>query len=118
MTSITGDYLVSIIERCVNTTIYLRRNISIESVSNETIAVTDEEIVDFIVSIPYFDTKLKDFIVGNESDQTIISQAWENEFIKKCIAWATNEDWLRNNISFVKNIYNTEKNKNALTLPY
>ncbi|UEG50533.1 hypothetical protein LK994_03495 [Ferruginibacter lapsinanis] len=118
MTSITGDYLVNIIERCINTTIYLRRNISIESVSHETIAVTDEEIVDFIISIPYFDIKLKDFIVGNESDQTIISQTWENEFIKKCIAWATNEEWLKNDISFVKSIYRKEREGNCLSLPY
>lgn len=118
MTSITGDYLVHIIERCINTTIYLRRNVTVERLTLETMAVTNEEIVDFIVSIPYFDTKLKDFIVGNDFDQTIISQAWENQFIKKCIAWATDEIWLQNNIPVLKHIHNVEINNNALTLPY
>ena len=118
MTSITSNYLINIIERCVNTTIYLRRNISVESVASETIAVTDEEIVDFIISIPFFDTKLKDFIIGNLSDQTIISQAWENEFIKKCISWATSKEWLQNDISFVKDIYNKQRVGVFLTLPY
>ncbi len=95
MTSITVEYLVDIIVRQVSKTITLRRNNPAEKTTPEYAEATDEEIVDFIFSIPYFDIKLKDFLLGNVDLQNIIiSQTWENEFIKKCKNWAEDMCWL------------------------
>jgi hypothetical protein len=95
MTSITVEYLVDIIVRQVGKTIALRRNNPAEKLMPEYCEATDEEIVDFIFSIPYFDIKLKDFLLGNvDLHNIIISQTWENEFIKKCSHWAEDMHWL------------------------
>ena len=95
MTSITVEYLVYIIVRQVSKTITLRRNNPSEKATPAYAGATDEEIVDFIFSIPYFDIKLKDFLLGNVDLQNIIiSQTWENEFIKKCNTWSEDMRWL------------------------
>lgn len=82
---------------------------------------TDEEILEFIHSIPYFDTGLKDFIIGNIAVRTIIiSQAWENEFILKCNAWAESFEWLHGDDRFLsdKHLDNIKRSTAFLTLPY
>lgn len=96
MISITGAYLINVIERQVNKTIAFRRHYPIETLIEEYYNnATNEEIVDFIFSIPFFDIKLKDFLLGNVDLQNIIiSQTWENEFIKKCKGWSEDIRWL------------------------
>ena len=96
MISITGEYLLTIIERHVNRTIGARRNYPNEMpIAEYYYVATNEEIVDFIFSIPYFDIKLKNFLLGNVDLQNIIiSQTWENEFIKKCKCWSEDMRWL------------------------
>ena len=73
MISITGEYLLNIIERHVNRTIGARRNYPNEMpIAEYYYVATNEEIVDFIFSIPYFDIKLKNFLLGNVDLQNII----------------------------------------------
>ncbi|MES2430015.1 MAG: hypothetical protein V4556_03700 [Bacteroidota bacterium] len=118
MTSITSDYLINIIDRCISTTIHQRRTNLNKYEAPETTVATDEEILDFIVAIPYFDTKLKDFIIGNLPMQAvIISQTWENEFIKKCMEWRGSQEWMQANASLLNNLQK-QINRNSLTLPY
>jgi len=96
MISITGEYLINIIERYVNKTIVFRRHYPIETaIAEYYYNATNEEIVDFIFSIPFFDIKLKDFLIGNiDLQNIIISQTRENEFIKKCKCWSEDMRWL------------------------
>ncbi|MGG9970586.1 hypothetical protein ACQ33O_02230 [Ferruginibacter sp. SUN002] len=117
MTSITSDYLINIIDRCISTTISQRRtNLNKYEMPEATVA-TDEEILDFIISIPYFDTKLKDFIIGNLPMQAvIISQTWENEFIKKCMEWRGSKEWMHTDVSSFNS--DKEQHKSFLMLPY
>ena len=82
---------------------------------------TEDEMLDFICSIPYFDEKLKDFLLGNLEEQNIIiSQAWEIQFIKQCTLWSESFEWQHGDNSFLSDAHlNTIKNdKNLLTLPY
>ena len=81
----------------------------------------DEEVLSFIHSIPYFDTRLKDFIIGQMSERTIIiSQNWENEFIIKCRAWAESFEWLHGDDRFLSDRHLDQLRRNAasLSLPY
>ena len=111
--------MINIIDRCISTTINQRRNNLNKYEIPETTVATDEEILDFIISIPCFDTKLKDFIIGNlPLEAIIISQTWENEFIKKCMEWRGSAEWLKTDLPNLTNIRNSEKVRNFLTLPY
>ena len=125
MLSITKDYLIEIIERIVRNNIHVRRRNSNDPYfQHEGISrpVTEEEIVEFILLIPHFDERLKDFMLGNISDRnTIISQAWEIEFIKKCTAWSESFTWLSGNNSITdRTAFHslTGNIGNVLTLPY
>lgn len=122
MKSITKDYLLDIIFRRINRSIDLHRSSKkyYEQQGRQPVA-TDEEILEFIHSIPYFDIRLKDFIIGHLSERTIIiSQRWENEFIMKCNAWAESFEWLNGDDRFLrdKHLDDIKRNAVALTLPY
>ena len=85
MQSITKDYLLDIIEKKMTTTIHLHRKQNPHSLNMSLYAkATAHEIKEFIHSIPYFDAGLKNFLGNTVEQQTIISQAWELEFVKKC----------------------------------
>ena len=118
MQSITADYLVDIITKYVNTTICRRRNLPQEYFMPKTINASDEEIVDFILSLPYFDDRIKDFIFGNIPESAIIiSQLWEIEFMKRCQLWANEDEWLNDKSSCLK--FAAHRQTNAVfTLPY
>ena len=125
MQSITKNYLVEIIDRSICRTIHIHRqsrdNLSFYDTPNNWPPVTDEEITEFIFMIPYFDEKLKNFLLGNMWGQPIIiSQTWEIEFIKKCILWADSKEWLLGVNQFLSNTHlnNIEHTGVALTLPY
>src|SRR6476660_9283960 len=95
MKSITKEYLADIIYRIINQTINVHRQSKRYDLPEEYANATDEEVLEFIHSIPYFDTRLKDFIIGQMIESTIIiSQSWENEFIIKSRAWAESFEWL------------------------
>ena len=118
MQSITADYLVDIVAKYVNTTICRRRNLPQEYFMPKTINASDEEIADFILSIPYFDDRIKDFIFGNIPETAIIiSQLWEIEFMKRCERWANEEEWLNDKSSCLQ--FAVYRQTNAkFTLPY
>ena len=122
MTAVTAEYLINIIERQVNKTIRIRRNDSMAVQSpNDSFKSTNEEIADFILSIPYFDERLKNFILGALDEQAIIiSQAWEIDFIIKAARWAESNDWLHGVFRLSMSSYASKRNANAdfLTLPY
>ncbi len=122
MKAITKDYLVDIIYRVINKTIDIHRNSKKNSFYYEPFpTTTDEEILDFIHSIPYFDERLKNFLVGNLVDKTIIvSQSWEIEFLKKTLSWAESFEWLHGNDYFLSEAHISSIKKNAvfLGLPY
>jgi len=122
MQSITRTYLTDIIFRAINTTIHTRR----ASQKNHIFYLnypnaTEDEMVDFVLSIPYFDERLKDFLMGNlNSETTIISQAWETAFIVKCTTWAASNDWLHVDSILSIGFYAAcfKRFKDCLTLPY
>ena len=122
MISVTGDYLVNIIERHINATIRFRRNSPGIPVENDQpVIATNEEIADFILSIPYFDNGLKDFILGNSGDQAIIvSQPWEIAFILRSKKWAESEEWLQQAFESAPKFYTgqVKASNDALKLPY
>lgn len=122
MISVTGEYLLNIIERHVNRTIGFRRNLPIEEIRDEKmLASTNEEIADFILSIPYFDERLKNFILGFSNEQTIIiSQSWEIAFMVRAGKWAESDEWLHGAFRLSMCPYAEELKGNAdfLTLPY
>ena len=122
MKAITKDYLTDIIFRVINKTIDTHRNSKKNAFYYEPFpTATDEEILDFIQSIPYFDIRLKDFLMGNLVDETIIiSQSWEIEFIKKTLSWAEGFEWLHGNNYFLSEAHtsNIRKQSACLTLPY
>ena len=122
MKSITKDYLLDIIFRRINKSIDIHRQSKGKIIQQETYPVsTDEDLLEFIHTIPYFDTRLKDFIIGHLSERTIIiSQTWENEFILKCNSWAESFEWLHGDDRFLsdRHLENIKRNAIFLTLPY
>jgi hypothetical protein len=96
MNSITKDYLTDIIIKKIAEDISIHRKAKQQAPGDEHYPCpTDEEVLDFIIAIPYFDDKLKDFLIGNLMETTIIiSQSWENEFNKKTASWAESAEWL------------------------
>ena len=122
MNSITKDYLTEIISKRISETISIHRRSKKHQCDNEPYQIaTDEEVLDFIISIPYFDDRLKDFLIGNLVEHTIIiSQAWENEFIKKTNLWVESFEWLHGNDQFSSElpVSGTNKENVFLTLPY
>src|SRR4051794_35178247 len=102
MKAITKDYLVDTIFRNINRSIDIHRNSKRNAFYYEPHpTATDEEILDFIHTIPYLDLNLKNFLVGNLSEETIIiSQTWEIEFLKKTVSWAESFEWLHGNDYF------------------
>ncbi len=122
MISVTGEYLISIIERHVNKTIQFRREAESEqSIPKRDRLATNEEIADFILSIPYFHDGLKDFILGNTNEQTIIvSQPWEIAFIIRTKKWAECEEWLLETFQSSPKFYTgpAQTGTDSLKLPY
>ncbi len=122
MISVTGQYLIGIIERHVNKTIHQRRQPpgqSLLGVGSE--PASNEEIADFILSIPYFHDGLKDFILGNADEQTIIvSQPWEIAFIIRTKKWAECDDWLHQAFQPSPKYYTgpQQRGNDSLKLPY
>ena len=122
MQSITKAYLADIIYRMINETIDTYRASKKNQFYYDTYpTATDEEIIDFIHSIPYFDERLKDFLLGHVMEATIIiSQSWEIEFIKKCKIWAESFEWLHGKDHFLNKQYINNLNNPTifLSLPY
>jgi hypothetical protein len=118
MQSITAEYLTGIITKYVSKTICVRRNLPAEYFNPKEVRPTNDEISDFILSIPYFDERLKDFLFGNLAETAIIiSQIWEIEFIKRCDNWANNEEWLKTKNTYLK--FSSQRTENFMfTLPY
>ena len=122
MNSITKVYLTEIIFKKISVTIDKYRESKQQQFDNEPYpGATDEEVLDFIITIPYFDSRLKDFLLGNLTENTIIiSQGWENEFIKNTRLWAESFEWLHGSNYFLSeaHVSSINKNQSFLTLPY
>src|SRR5688500_13025298 len=89
MITITSEYLIDIIERHIR-----ERSVELIDANADHIAImpakiSNESIADFLLSIPYYDTGLKNFILGHsDKSMMIVSQAWEIEFILRTKTWA------------------------------
>ena len=119
MKGITKEYLLYVINDCMKITIHYRRKIADNYFAKEITAITEEELIDFIATIPYFTIELKDFLMGNLTVQTIIiSQDWEKDFARKSIAWATNPTWTETDMSFLAASFKNVVIGDALTMPY
>jgi hypothetical protein len=119
MKGITREYLLYMINDCMKITIHYRRKIADNYFAKEITTITEEELIDFIATIPYFTIELKDFLMGNLTVQTIIiSQDWEKDFARKSIAWATNPTWTETDMSFLATNFKNVVIGNALTMPY
>ena len=100
-------------------TIHYRRKIADNYFAKEITEVTEEELIDFIATIPYFTIELKDFLMGNLTVQTIIiSQDWEKDFARKSVAWATNSTWTETDMSFLAKSFKSVVITHAITMPY
>lgn len=122
MISVTSEYLVNLIERQVNRTIALRRKHASEPQAAESNPdVSNEELADFILSIPYFDERIKHFILGISNERTIIiSQSWEIAFMIRARKWSETDDWLNGafRLSMTPGRDDLKANADFLTLPY
>ena len=119
MKGITREYLLHVINDCIKITIHYRRKIAENYFAKEITVVTEEELIDFIATIPYFSIELKDFLMGNLTVQTIIiSQHWEKDFARKSITWATNPTWTETDMSFLATNFKNVVIVDALTMPY
>ena len=122
MTAITNEYLGEIILKIINKNINAHRaSKNNVNAHNNLPCATNAELLDFIQSIPYFDTTLKNLLVGNLKEESIIiSQTWETQFIKHCILWAESFEWLHGNNYFLSDahISSIKKNVSSLSLPY
>ena len=119
MKGITRAYLLYLIKDYIKLTIHHRRNTPRNYFAEELVEITDEEIIDFIISIPYFTVELKDFLLENLSVQMIIiSQQWEKEFTRKAVAWAADAKWTAADMSFLCNSYKNIAITDLLSLPY
>ncbi len=120
MISVTGEYLINIIERQLSATIGSKRKHEEGNSAASNGPLTDEEIADFILSIPYFDEGVKNFILGNAAEKNmIVSQAWEIAFILRTKKWAEAECWVQNKyaISHFRN-ESVKQSTDFLRLPY
>lgn len=122
MNSITKDYLTELIFKKISENIDQYRESKQQQFDNVPYpGATDEELLDFIITIPYFDIRLKDFLLGNLAEETIIiSQNWENEFRKNTKLWAESFEWLHGNDYFLSeaHISGINKDRAYLSLPY
>lgn len=99
MITVTSEYLINVIERHLrgSGTGNFPRPLS----TVEPHPVPSSIIADFLLSIPYFDADLKNFILGKAKESVmIVSQAWEIEFIIRTKSWATSETWKCKTFSF------------------
>ena len=122
MNSITKEYLVELIFKKISDTIDIHRMSKRHLFEYQPCSLpTEDEVMDFIISIPYFDDKLKDFLIGNLGESTIIiSQSWENEFIIKTRLWTESVEWLHGRDHFLKSpaIKSIDNERKYLGLPY
>ena len=118
MQSITKEYLLDIIRRKISATIHLHRKRHPYSFTVVGSSASSEEVKEFILTIPYFDASLKNFLTSLADAQTIISQAWELEFIKKCELWMQGYEWLYGTPCFSNEQHVYQGQRPSLALPY
>jgi hypothetical protein len=122
MTCITGEYLLNIIARNVQRSVHIRRHsqYGIDTSQAQEEEVTNEELADFILSIPYFDDRLKNFILGDSNEKIIISQSWEIAFMVRATRWTESEQWLNGSFKISNEIFpgDSSVRESFLTLPY
>jgi len=121
MQSITKEYLLDIIQKKMNVSIHLHRKQNPHSLNLALYSkATAQELQEFILSIPYFDAGLKNFLMAAGEQQTIISQTWELEFVKKCELWLGSYEWLYGKPCFLNEGFknSAQKNELFLSLPY
>lgn len=122
MKAITNEYLGETILRIINKEIEMHRASKNNILTHNNFpSATNAELLDFIQTIPYFDISLKNFLVGNLVEETIIiSQSWEIEFLKKTQLWADSFEWLHGNDYFLSDahINSIKKDIAFLKLPY
>ena len=119
MKNIVSDYLLNLLCDCIKTTIHYRRKMVSHQGLFKTDDPTNEEIIDFVYSIPYFDEGLKDFMLEHlQLHAIIIDDTWEQLFIKKSIAWAIHPDWTQTDLSFLNGSGNEYAGHGLLSLPY
>ena len=115
MQCITKEYLLDLLQKKMSVTIHLHRKQNPHSLNLAMYAkATPQELQEFILSIPYFDASLKNFLTATDEPQTIISQAWELEFVKKCALWLGSYEWMYGKPD--NNNYHSHKGE--LSLPY
>jgi len=119
MQSITKDYLLDIIQKKMSVTIHLHRKQNPNSLNLALYAkATAQEVQEFILSIPYFDLSLKNFLTSTSEQQTIISQTWELEFVKKCELWLGSYEWMYGKPDCLNGVDVYKSYKTSLGLPY
>jgi hypothetical protein len=118
MQCITNNYLLDIIQKKMSVSIHLHRKQNPHSLNLALyVKATPQELQEFILTIPYFDTTLKNFLTATGEPQTIISQTWELEFVKKCEMWLGSLEWMYGKHSDPNGSrYNT--GRMSLSLPY
>lgn len=119
MQSVTKEYLLDIISRKISSSIVQHRKQNPHSLHLAVYpSATPHEVMEFVASIPYFDSRLKQFLTANGNVQTIISQKWELEFVKKCEQWAKSYEWMYGKPNVLNGHHPYKSDKENLSLPY
>jgi hypothetical protein len=122
MKCVTKIYLVEIIYRMIDEQIGVHRMARKQpSLLPNDAPPTGEEVLDFIISIPFFDNRLKDFLIGNVPDHAIlISANWEQLFIEGTANWCNSAEWLleEDETENVMGTYAEPRMAQCLGLPY
>ncbi len=96
-------YLKELVFREINPTIELHR----ESKRNYFYFehydfAADQEVEDFIFSIPFFSEDLKEFLRGRDNlISTEVTKAWINKYIENIEKWAESEEWLFYDVGYI-----------------
>lgn len=102
MKIINSIYLRSVIFSAINEDIQIHRDSKNNHFFFEHYEfATEQEIEDFIRSIPYFGDGLKWFLSRRNDSGIIVSQEWINKFWINTWKWATSEKWLLWEVNFI-----------------
>ena len=103
MVYVTSYYLITVIERELKSTIELYRQSKRTYYFDGDYFVADQEVNDFIFSIPYFTYDLKEFLYSRDSSIVIEeTQDWLYKFLENIYLWSESAEWLYDDMPFIR----------------
>ena len=118
MIYITSHYLRALIKEELRSTIELYRQSKRTYYFDGDYYVADQELEDFIFSIPYFSYDLKEFIRYSWGSVFIgVTKEWYYQFLECIYLWSESDEWLYDDMMFTRDptLGNNDKNELDLT---